>query len=524
MADTVPETIPDGRPGEGARDTARADVGVDARAAPASARARRGVLTRSVRFRVTAVASLVSAAVLVVAGLVLLVAQRRELTESLDDRLRERADELVLRADEGQLAPVFPIADVEDDLAQVVGPDGVTVVAASTNISGRAAIAAPPPGSAREVVRRVDGLHLGADFRVLSRRFDTAGGELVVHVGASLDDVNDSTAILATSLAVVVPAVASVLALLVWLLVGRTLRPVEAIRAEVAAIGGRQLHRRVPEPATDDEIGRLARTMNAMLDRMEAADRTQRRFVSDASHELRSPLTRIRSELEVELADVSLVDVGLADPGVTAVLATHRSVLEETVGLERLVEDLLQLARSDAGSAPTRREPVDLDDLVLRQARRVKEAGRVAIDVSGVSAAQVDGDPDQLGRMVRNLVDNAVRYATSVVTLTLGEDEGGRATFTVTDDGPGIAIADRERVFERFTRLDDARTRADGGTGLGLAITRDIVEAHGGRVVVDNGVGPSDGGGDRGGARFVVTLPSSSGSGPTSADGDRVAT
>ncbi len=459
--------------------------------------------TATVRFRVTALASLISATVLVVAGLVLLGAQRRELTETLDDRLRDRADELALRVAENDLPAVFPIADDEDDLAQLVALDG-TVVAASANLVGRGAIApTPPEAGAPETLRQVDELHLGADFRVLSRRLQTGDGVRVLHVGASLDDVRDSTTILATSLAVTVPVVALVLALLVWWLVGRTLRPVEAIRAQVATIGGRDLHRRVPQPPSDDEIGRLARTMNEMLDRMEGADRAQRRFVADASHELRSPLTRIRSELEVELARPT---DAVADAD--GLLATHRSVLEEAVGLQRLVEDLLHLARSDAGAhtRSARREPLDLDDLVLRQARRIRGDTRVKVDLSGVSAAQVDGDPGELTRMIRNLVDNAVRHAVSAIVLSLHE-EGGWAVFTVADDGPGIAEADRDRVFERFTRLDDARTRDGGGTGLGLAITRDIVVAHGGRVSVDECPG--------GGARFVVTLPTSDGRSPT---------
>ena len=202
-----------------------------------------------------------------------------------------------------------------------------------------------------------------------------------------------------------------ILALLTWWLTGRTLRPVDKMRAEMAEISGTNLGRRVREPDTGDEIDRLARTMNETLDRLEDAVRRQQRFVADASHELRGPLTRIRSELEVDLARPDC-----ADP-----TATERSVLDEAIGLQHLVDDLLQLARSDAGAAEMTAVPVDLDDIVLREARRLRDRGRVVIDTSRVSAAQVIGDRNQLGRAVQNLLDNAERHAVTTVTVTLDE-------------------------------------------------------------------------------------------------------
>jgi signal transduction histidine kinase len=289
--------------------------------------------------------------------------------------------------------------------------------------------------------------------------------------------------------------VVAVLTLLVWWLAGRLLAPVEALRSEVAAIGGTDLHRRVRQPPGDDEIGRLARTMNQMLGRLDDAVGRQQRFVADASHELRGPLTRIRTELEVDLANPGPVD-RLGD--------THRSVLAEVTGLQRLVDDLLQLARADAGVASDRREPVDLDDLVLREARRVRASGRVALDGTGVSAAQVIGDPDQLTRAIRNLVDNAERHAASRVALALAEVDGV-AVLTIGNDGPGIPEDQRERIFERFGRLDDARDRGTGGAGLGLAITREIVERHGGTITAEPG---------EEGARFVVRIPAARPAGP----------
>jgi signal transduction histidine kinase len=440
----------------------------------------------SVQFRVTALAVLAVAAVLVATGVALVVAQRRLLTANVDYAIRLGADDLSARVAAGPVGAT--LNGIAGGTAQVVRADG-SVLAASPDIRGQAPIGRPPPAGRTETLRTIAGLPTEAvPFRLLSRRVDGRDGPLVLHVAGGLDDVDESTDVLATTLTVAIPALTAVLAVLIWTLVGRTLRPVEAIRAEVAAIGGSDLHRRVPQPGGDDEIARLARTMNAMLDRVEDATGRQQRFVADASHELRSPLTRIRSELEVDLAH----------PGTAALATTHRSILDETIALQRLVEDLLHLARSDAGALTTRHEPVDLDDVVLRAAEGLRAGRRVKVDISAVSAAQVRGDPDQLGRCVRNLTDNAARHAASTVTLTLSEQDH-TAVLSVADDGPGIPADQRDRVFERFTRLDEARAATAGGTGLGLAITREIIQRHDGTITIDQAHHP--------GTRFVVTLP-----------------
>ncbi|HZJ27758.1 MAG TPA: HAMP domain-containing sensor histidine kinase [Acidimicrobiia bacterium] len=444
-------------------------------------------VTGTLRFRITALATLVVAALLVVAAGALVVTQRNRLTESLEATLGQRARDLADVAGKGDATGTLTGFGGQDTAAQIVSPSGV-VLAASANIA-REPPMAPPPSRRGAAFRTIDDLRIdNSAFRVLSRRVDTPRGPAVLHVAANLDDVIESTGVLATSLAVVIPAAVLFLAGLMWWLVGRTLRPVEDIRGEVAHIGGTDLHRRVPQPRGDDEIARLARTMNTMLDRVEEATRRQQQLVADASHELRSPLTRMRSRLEVDGAH----------PGSADLPATQRDILEETVGLQHLVDDLLQLARADAGAPSERWERVDLDDIVLRQARRLRAGGRITVDLSDVSGAQVDGAPNELSRAIRNLVDNAARHAASVVTFTLTEDDD-RACLTVADDGPGIPPDEHERVFERFTRLDRARSAADGGTGLGLAITRDIVEHHGGSITVDSE--------HLRGARFVVTIP-----------------
>jgi signal transduction histidine kinase len=443
----------------------------------------------TIRFRITALAVLAVVVVLVTASTALVVAQRRLLTENLDDALEQRAGEIESLVVDGRLPSVLTGID-EDTVAQVVTADG-EVLAATPNFTGQRVMARPiaesPPHTIEDLP--VDPPHATDRYRLLVTEADGSGGSAYVYTAGLLEDVDESTAVLARSVLVVVPAAAALLGLVVWWLVGRTLRPVEAIRREVAEIGGSDLRRRVPVPDTDDEIARLARTMNDMLVRVDAAAERQRRFIADASHELRSPLARIRSELEVDLAHPEEADFA----------RSHRSVLEETTGLQRLVDDLLHLARSDAGvTTSVRHEPVDLDDIVLRNVQWLRAARNGTIDISGVTAAQVVGDVDQLNRAVANLIDNAARHARSKITITLAEHDG-EAVLTVADDGPGIPPEQHERVFERFTRLDDARAAATGGTGLGLAIVRDVVERHHGSVVIDPEY--------RVGARFIVTLP-----------------
>ena len=443
-------------------------------------------LTGTVRFRITALAALVVLVVLVVASVGIVVVHRELLTSTVDESLEDQADILQsLVTTSGTSVELVGVVG-EDGVAQVVSADG-DLLSSITQLEGLGPLPASPPAEG-DLLGTAELSGGEAPYRILSRRMDGANAGTVIHIAALLDEVGESTGALARSLAFVVPAATAVLAALIWWLVGRTLRPVEAIRSELDAIGGTELNRRVPQPDGGDEIARLARTMNAMLERVEDAAQRQQRFVADASHELRSPLARIRSEVEVDLAHGGDADLA----------ATHRSILEETIGLQRLAEDLLRLARSDSGALPTEMRVVDLDDIVMREARRLRADGRAAVDVSGVTAAQVTGDAHQLTRLVRNLVDNAARHAERTVSISLGE-RNDAAVLTVSDDGPGIAPEQHARVFERFTRLDDARDTTSGGTGLGLAIARDIVLRHNGAIRVDPDRRP--------GARFIVSIP-----------------
>ena len=435
----------------------------------------------TVRARITALATLAVLVVLVVAGIGLVGQQRRLLTAALDEVLIEQAD--ALAAVDGPRDPTIPPLGEDDALAQVV-QDG-RVVAATATVAGHPPVLRAPiePGRHARTVGELP--HEDGRFRVLTV---VAGAETIL-VAGSLDDIDESASTLVRSLAAAIPVVAVVLAGVLWWLTGRALRPVEEIRAEVATIGGNRLDRRVPVPPGDDEVARLARTMNDMLERVDQAARRQQQFVADASHEPRGPIARMRAELEVDLAAPTL-----GDPQ-----ATHRSVLEEAVGLQRLADDLLLVARLDDGSpSSSRRDRLDLDDVVLRVVRRLQADARVEVDVHAVSAGQVLGDRGELTRLVGNLADNAVRHASRQVAFGLAEVDG-QAVLTVTDDGDGVPEVDRERIFDRFARVDGARSSAAGCAGLGLAIARDIAERHGGSLLLD----PAH----QGGARFVLRLP-----------------
>ena len=285
------------------------------------------------------------------------------------------------------------------------------------------------------------------------------------------EQVNEGVEATAYALLVAVPVLLAVLAVTSWLLVGRALRPVEAIRAQVAEITANELDRRVPVPSTQDELERLARTMNAMLVRLEEAHERQRRFVGDAAHELRSPLAAMLTRIEV----------GLAHPAETDWVELGRQVHQQGGRLSRLADELLVLVRADREVADL--EWVDLEELVLTEVEAVRARGRVDVTLSPFSAIRIRGRPYDIRAVVRNLLDNAERHARRSVVVGLGT-AGGEAELVVSDDGDGIPEPDRERVFERFLRLQHARDRDSGGAGLGLAIVRDVAAGHGGRAWV----------------------------------------
>ncbi|MGP3971620.1 sensor histidine kinase [Streptomyces sp. 6N223] len=441
---------------------------------------------RTVRVRSTAVTVLVVAVALIAGALALVAALRSSLTEEVREDAGERAQRVAAQvATEGVgRLPELPVGVPDEELVQILNAHG-RVVAASDNAAGLPAVAHLAPGESEQLPSPLE--EDDDEFVVVAA--GTPDGRYTVLAGHALVDVLESTQLVVRLLAFGLSALLVLVALVTWKGVGRALAPVDAVRAEVEEISAAELHRRVPEPPGGDEITRLAATMNRMLGRLEAAQRSQRRFISDASHELRSPVAAIRQHAEV----------ALAHPERTTPAELAGTVLAEDVRMQHLVADLLLLARADERTLRLRRRPVDLDDLVLAEARRLRTTTGLRIDTAAVSAGRVDGDEAGLQRLLRNLCDNAARHARSRVALTLVE-RGSEVLLRIDDDGPGIPEGERERVLERFVRLDDARARDHGGSGLGLAIVAELVAAHGGALTITDSPG-------LGGARVEVTLP-----------------
>ncbi|MDP9864206.1 MULTISPECIES: sensor histidine kinase [Streptosporangium] len=305
-------------------------------------------------------------------------------------------------------------------------------------------------------------------FTVASMPVETDEGTLLVRARASLEPAKAALESLNGLLLPGIPGLLLLVAALTWLAVGRALAPVSAIRAEMADITASDLHRRVPVPRSRDEIARLAETMNRTLDRLELAVDRHKRFVADAAHELRSPLAVLRTRLE------------LAPPGPLAAEA-----LTDVERIQALTSDLLLLARLDAGE-PACHGEVDLGQVAAEEAALSRPRPEIRVGLEVAADVVVRGSAEELRRLVANLVDNAVRHADSAVTVRLALEDG-EAVLDVCDDGPGIPAEHREAVFDRFTRLDEARDRDAGGSGLGLAIARDIAVRHGGGLHVAEG-------------------------------------
>ena len=438
----------------------------------------------TVRSRLTAAATAVMVLMLVVASIMIVTIQRTSMISGVDETLRQRADNLEPVDPEARELPTE--GDAEDSFAQLLDARGA-VVGSSANVVGVPAVTSvrpQPPGGARLTTVDVD--RPDGQFRVYVRALPPRGTGRYLVVAKNLDDVRENVQVLIITLAIATPIIGLLLAALAWWVIGRTLRPVQAIRTEVEDIQGDQLHRRVPVPDTDDEIAELARTMNDMLGRLESSTLRQQQFVDDASHELRTPLTRMITDL----------DVSLAHPDQEPSAETMQRLRGEATELHQLLHDLLYLARS-SHTPPTAQE-VDLDDVALSVAKEVRARSAVDVDTTGVRAARVSGDGRAIARAVSNLLDNAVRHARSRVAISTDALDGV-CRVVVDDDGTGIAAADRQRVFERFTRLDEARTRGAGGAGLGLAIVSDIAARHGGTVEVTDAT--------LGGARLILAFP-----------------
>ncbi len=455
-------------------------------------------LTGSVRVRTTVAASVVVMIALAASALLLLTVLERQLTNALDGTAEARANDIAALAAQGPLPRTLTFPGPDDAIVQVRRGD--TIVASTASAAGLAAINGPVPAPGRLVLSRVDGAQLndaGSTFRVVARSAATDHGTLVIYVASNLDTVERPTDTVRNALGLVSPALVLIVAATTWLIVGRALDPVETIRSQVTEISATDLHLRVTEPPGHDEIARLARTMNDLLGRLEAGSERQQQFIADASHELQSPLATIRAEIELALAAGSEpgsagTHVGWAETG--------RNVLAEQDRMARLVRNLLVLAKGDQTASQRRpRGLIDLDEVVSAELARLRPRTVHRLDTSAVSAAAIRGAPDELGQLVGNLLDNANRHASSCVMVEVHADEAGEATLVVSDDGPGVPVSARQHIFDRFTRLDVARSGDEGGTGLGLAIVVQIAERHQATITVTDRPG--------GGARFEVRFP-----------------
>lgn len=478
---------------------------------------------RSVRARAAIGATLVVAVALVAAGLAVLLVLRANLTDQADLQAEVAAREVA-----GQLATGTPydeleLDDEEDHPVQVTDEEGRAVVVSKylqavtgtgtsgvTPVPSASAGASPSPGDGddddadddddgsrpgrgevssddpdfSDGTATVDGTT--ADYRFAAVEATTPDGvTLTVYAGAPLAAEQEAVNTVRGAMLTGLPLLLVVVAGVTWLVTRRALRPVEGIRREMAAItASEDLARRVPEPGSRDEIAALARTTNETLTVLEASVERQRRFVADASHELRSPIASLRTQLEVAEAHPELLDL----PGAVA----------DTVRLQVLAADLLLLARLDAGEKPGS-ATVELGALVREEvSQRTGDRIAVSVEVPQGGAFEVNGSRGQLSRVIGNLLDNAQRHAEASVAVSVAADGRG-VRVEVRDDGAGVPEDERERIFERFVRLDDARSRDDGGAGLGLAIARDVASRHGGTLTVGRAA--------EGGAAFRLWLP-----------------
>lgn len=445
-------------------------------------------LPHSIRARVTLTALMIFALVLGTGAVATSLGVRAKLKTDITNSVAEAARKAALSTDKqhapgGVILPANYVSRI-----QVVANDG-RVLATSPALKGKPAISRTHPVGGD---LRVDQMTCMTFSQKDKTCFLTVGlwhskssyGDVMVYAQAAAPPLLNGYT-LEISLAALFTVLLGLLGWGTWRIVGRTLEPVQQISAEMAEITASDLSRRMSVPDTGDEVAQLARTVNGTLGRLEWAMENQRRFASDASHELRTPLAGLRTKLELALADPDMEDATQA----------MQSALGDAERLQAVMDDLLLLARLDAGvqNAP---QPVHLSELVVAEAGRPCKH-EVVLDLDpGVVVA---GNRLQLCRLLTNLLTNADRHTTSTVWVDV-KREGDEAVLEVRDNGLGIPPAERERVFQRFTRLDSARSRDAGGSGLGLPIARDIASTHHGKLYAADSTNGC-------GARLILRLP-----------------
>lgn len=446
-----------------------------------------------VRARVTFATVGVLAIIVTFGALAIVALVHQSLISSLDASALTRARDVSALLMHSAAQATLPTPVDGSSLVQVVDRTN-TVISASTNVLGEPPILSRSPSAIHDTFVTLQTLPIGnqsQSFRVATHPATLPGGPGWVYVATLLSHVDTATSTLSWSLAAAVPSLIVIVALTIRSAVGRSLKPIESIRRQAAAIG-LDPSQRVPVPGSRDEVSRLAVTVNHMLDLLEASALKQKRFIGDASHELRSPLATLRAQVDVALNPLTRSDA----------LAALRAVQVQALRMSSLIDDLLFLARTDEGRQRDDLEPVDLDEIVIDEFHRMEQLGQVSVRLVDLQAVRTAGRRGDLARLVRNIGDNAVRHARSTVSISLTE-MGGDAVITIANDGIPIPAEDRLRIFDRFTRLDPARARSaagGSGSGLGLAIASEIAASHGGRITTESP--------DRDdGAVFVVSLP-----------------
>ena len=449
----------------------------------------------SVRSRATIGASLVLAIALAVGAFAAAGLLRRALASDAESQLVDRVDEVDAQIHAGLLTRVLLPTGREVGQVQVVDASG-GVVAVTPGLAGTTrldVIDAPPVG--KETRATIDGKTIaavsGQDYRIVARTVQSVLGPLTIYAVTSLDAAHRAQRYLVNSLLIGLPLLVALAAWVISRVVARALAPVDAMRAEVDRIEANDLSGRVKASSSDDEIANLGLTLNRMLDRLEEASSQQQLFAAAASHELRSPLSTLRTELEV----------GLAYPDRAEWTKVAEDSLIEVARLEELTRDLRVLTRSRSMKASAA-VPIQLSELMAAEVALRRPPRGLRYQTSLVKA-ELRADPDAVVRVVRNLLDNAERHATSEIRVGVSSNGTG-STLSVSNDGPPIPAEDRERIFEPFMRLDEARSLDIGGSGLGLAIARSIMTALGGSIAATA---------VESGAEFIAWFPSPPASG-----------
>jgi signal transduction histidine kinase len=423
----------------------------------------------SLRARLMAVGATGVALALALGSLMLYAVLTLTVNRTVDDSAFASARAVAAMVDSNTVPDPLPVSGSQ--IVQVVDSSGAMVSASMSADRLTPLLRSPELAKALAGERvSIPGARAGltGNLRVIAVQAGTSSGSRSIIVAVPVSDIEESQRVLRNTLLVTYPPLVVIMALIAWRVIGWTLQPVETLRSGAARISGSDQDERLAVPEAADEIRALALTLNDMLDRLSAARGRQRAFVADAAHELRSPLASMRTQLEVAQR--------LGDEGELAA-----DLLADVTRLSALVEDLLLLARAGSDAArPPARESLDVRALLVATANRYAGA-RVPVSVTAGPDVYASAISDELRRVLANLVDNAVRHARSAVVLGV-RAEAGRAVLTVADDGPGIPAGERERVFERFARLDDARDRDAGGTGLGLAIVRELLHRSDGSI------------------------------------------